>query len=271
MRGSLILIVLVLVVAGLWLVTTQLDAPPPSTASPTIDPSPKPAASVRHEVAVSPPAINSPADRESEALEQRRLVESKQMDWPEKARVRGAMPNCGDMGIDALRAALRKALAVPDGIDPFAAAMPTPKELVKNRAINPSGQPLSAADATALSDLLTEYGPRLRKARLDRHLASRLAMIEAVEKHDFVEKPNGSDPDDIWRKTMTSAQSDFAGNQSDFNCTEIPGAHLGHNRIVILRRDRYPEYFTAVDREKMLRVEMDLAVQSIFVSSRSRR
>jgi hypothetical protein len=170
--------------------------------------------------------------------------------------------------MDAVLTSLREALAPLEGEDPFAVGMPSVEDLAKNRNLNPTGRELDAQEVGMLASLLQEYGTKLRKRSYDRYLATNLSYIEAIRRRDFAEKPNGSDPDGIARRASLEAQERFASRPGDSNIAELPGANLGHNRIVIFHRSDYPGYFEALDAQRDTRAEYDLALRTFFLTVR---
>ena len=209
------------------------------------------------------PAVATPAERvEADPAETPVQV----MSWTERARQRLASTSTlGDVGCLALVSGIRRVLDTVEGANAFVVSMPSVDELQKNLSINPSGRALSPDEASQLQELIDDYGRRISDCRRDCYLASNIGMMDAIAARDFAEKPNGSDPEGIERQTIRKASELFAANPGDQNFAEVPGANFGHNRLIFMTREKYPEYFTAVDAEKMTRAEYEVAIRTFFL------
>lgn len=217
--------------------------------------------------AVSPQAAVPEVETSAEPFAARRAEEPVEaVPWTERARQRLASTwSLGDGGYEALAGGIRRVLETVEGANALVVRMPTVDELQKDLSINHSGRALSAAEVSQLQELLDDYGRRLSDCQRDRYLASNIGMMDAIAARDFVEKPNGADPEGIERQTILKARELFTANPGDFNIAEVPGAHLGHNRLIFMTREKYPEYFTAVDAEKMTRAEYEVAIRTFFL------
>jgi hypothetical protein len=68
--------------------------------------------------------------------------------------------------------------------------MPSLDELLESNHHNPASIELGGEELHAPQALIAEFGPKLRSAKRDIHLADRLALAQAIQNGDFVTKPN---------------------------------------------------------------------------------
>lgn len=173
----------------------------------------------------------------------------------------------GDVGVSAIVTGLRNSLEGTDPLshgDPFAVQMPTATDFERNREINVLGRKLSAEERKQLDELLHEYGQRMRAQNRARHLALQVSLAQALLARDYVEKPNGSDPEGIYQRVVEESQADFS-DPRDQNASEVPGVDFSHNRVVVLRPDRYPRYFRTLYEQRVAEAEFSVALRSWFL------
>lgn len=175
-----------------------------------------------------------------------------------------------DMGLQTVVKGLGQLLEGTDPFakgDPFFTAAPTVEQLTKDSNINPLGLRLDAAAIKQLEELLRDHAQQIRSMKRDQYLATQVSLGLAIERGDYVEKPNGSDPDGVWKRTVTDTMAAFA-NPKDHNISELPGRDLSHNRIVVLRPDQYPDYIRAAHDLRIRQAEWQIAVRAFFLPSR---
>lgn len=173
----------------------------------------------------------------------------------------------GDVGVSAIVTGLRNSLEGTDPLshgDPFAVRMPTATDYERNREINVLGRKLSAEDRAQLDEVLREHAQRMRAHNRARHIALQVSLAEALLSRDYVEKPNGSDPDGIFQRVVEASQADFS-DPRDQNASEMPGFDFSHNRVVVLRPARYPRYFKTLYAQRVAEAEFSVSLRAWFL------
>lgn len=224
---------------------------------------------------VSPPAevaVTSPEPEASNGVVPPRVDATvPEISWETKAAdFVAARRGTTDVGLKTVVMGLSQLLGGTDPFakgDPFATAAPTVEQLTKDSNINPLGLTLDAAATKQLEELLRDHAQQIRSMKRDQYLATQVSLGMAVERGDYVEKPNGSDPDGVWKRTVTNTMAAFS-NPKDHNIAEVPGRDLSHNRIVVLRPEQYPDYMRAVNDLRIKQAEWQIAVRSFFLPSR---
>jgi hypothetical protein len=143
-------------------------------------------------------------------------------------------------------------------------------ELVASSSINPLGISPDAEARRQLQALLVDYSARIRQPKRGPYLDTQVSLVQAIQRGDYMQKPNGTDPDGIWKKAFAESQKDFT-NQRDHNISELPGRDFSHNRVIVLRPDRYPDYVQAIHDLRTTEAEMQVAMRTFFLPSTRRR
>jgi hypothetical protein len=225
-------------------------------------------------------AAGDPVRAEDGDATARRPAAPDPVDWEQAAREFVATTNDGgDVGLRAILIGLRQQFEGGTTIapmtpmaasDPFDPKVPSVDELVASSSVNPLGLSLDTEARRQLQGLLDDYAVQIRRQKRGKFLATQVSLGQAILGGDYVRKPNGSDPDGVWKKVLAESERDFP-NRLDQNISELPGRDFSHNRIVVLRPDRYPGYLQAIRDLRTTEAELQVAIRTFFLPVARRR
>jgi len=274
-RHWLLIMLLASLGAGIaWLLTNSSPDPEsvaalrPRMESPT---SPELAASVSRSEAPLPagPAAADSPNSDAASSADIRQEPPRVPSLEQQARAMLALPAGFDRGVAILRTSLLRALEPAADPDPFLEPMPSTDFLHKSSEFNPARVKLSQADTQAVESLIAEYGPKLRLARRDEHLADRLSLFQAIQRGDFHSIPNDQDASEVERRVRDEALERKPNGQ--WLSGMLPGADFSHRRFVHLDSEQYPLAFAAQAERNRLRAEFEAAVRAIFQEAARRK
>lgn len=250
-------------------------APVGVDAAPAVVEASSPAVAVSAESPIgADPAAGDLVQPENDDATARRPAAPDPVDWEQVAREFVATTDDGgDMGLRAILTGLRQQLAggtTLGAIDPFDPKVPSVEELVASSSVNPLELSLDAEARTQLQGLLDDYASRIRRQKRGKYLATQISLAQAIQRGDYVQKPNGSDPDGIWKKVRAESEQDFP-NRRDQNISEVPGRDFSHNRVVVLRPDSSPGYLQAIRDLRATEAELQVAIRTFFLPAARRR